>query len=301
MALHSLYGIYLNNLRWHQIQNLYNEYVPQGKAKLKVDRILEIIDLLDELPKDEMIDQYLFTGRTSIKWYRLDGNLNHKIGSIEKQINSKYPTIFENPLDLVLNDKFQPIHAIKMNENSILLTLGISSYRDHTIFKNCQLVSYPSEYFSYAIIRNSTPILEIRSNDVLRVKIGDTLEKELNIGIKGLTEINPITQDQFMEFKSNIPDSKIRKYKGKSIDDNSFHDIFEVTAKPGIDYGGDIDAFEKMREQLEDVSLTISFEYNDSVFAFRISILTGSIYFPTFVSEDAIKYISEIFQTTIWS
>ena len=102
-----------------------------------------------------------------------------------------------------------------------------------------------------------------------------------------------------MNFKDSIPESSIKKYKGKNLDPKSLTELFEFTARHDVDYAQDVVQFEQMRQNTQDLSLTIVFEYDGSTFPFRFNLLTGSLYFPSIVSEDAIDYIFDIYLTTI--
>jgi hypothetical protein len=121
----------------------------------------------------------------------------------------------------------------------------------------------------------------------------------IGLETESLTGAVPLTEEQFLKFKEAIPGSQIKKYKGRSIHPANLTEIFDLTARQNVDYSADITEFERMREDLEDLSLTIVFAYNESTFPLRLNLLTRGIYFPAFVTESAIDYIYDIYSETI--
>jgi hypothetical protein len=298
MSLPKIFGIYFNNLSWHQIGNLYSSVFRNGKAKYKIDRINELIDNLDILPSNEIIEQYLFAGRLSVNWYKLSSSKQNSISSIRKKLDAISPEILAEGNYTKLNDSFSPVHAIDKSPK-FFITLGTGDYRDSITIQDFKLKSSPSEYFCTVIIRNDKKIIEIRSNETQRFQILNTVKNLIGIKTENNDGRTLITENAFMRFKESIPDSQIKKYKGKNLDPESMTELFEFTARQGVDYAQDTEDFVQMRTNSQDLSLTIVFEYNGSTFPFRFNLLTGSLYFPAIVSEDAIDYIFEIYYSTI--
>lgn len=298
MAIEKIYGIYLNNLRWYQIKSLYATYIPEGKSSLKIERINELLKLWEELPNDDLINQYLFAGRVSVSWYRLlPDKPENSINAALTKIVAKYGDISIGARYPKLGDGFELIHILQ-KPGKLFCTFAMNGYRDHTVIESYELKSVPSEYFSTIVIRNSTPVLELRGNDALRGKLIEAITSEVAISLTR-PKVQPISEAEFMAFKNAIPDSSIKKYKGRSINPKVLTEIFEMTAKQGIDYAQDTTKFEEMRQDMQDLSLTIIFDYDGSTFPLRLNLLTRSIYFPAFVSESAIDYIYEIFSRTL--
>lgn len=298
MSLPKIYGIYLNNLSWHQIGDLYLSAFKGGKAKYKIERINEMINKLGKLPDNEIIQQYLFAGRLSVNWYKLLPHKQNSILSIKKKLDSIAPEILLQGNYNKLNDSFSPVHAIE-KQHKLFITLGTGDYRDSITIQDFSLKISPSEYFCTVIIRDDKNIIEIRSNETQRFQILNTVKMLLGIKMENNNGRSLITENAFMNFKESIPDSQIKKYKGKNLDPQSMTELFEFTARQGIDYAQNVDDFVQMRANSQDLSLTIVFEYNGSTFPFRFNLLTGSLYFPAIVSEDAIDYIFEIYYSTI--
>jgi hypothetical protein len=293
MSLPKIFGIYLNNLSWHQVGDLYLSVFKGGKAKYKIDRINDMINKLKVLPDNEMIQQYLFAGRLSVNWYKLLPHKRNSVSSIKKKLDSISPEILSNGNYNELDDNFRPVHAIE-KQHKLFITLGTGDYRDSITIQNFTLQSSPSEYFCTVVIRDDKNIIEIRSNETQRLQILNTAKDLLGIKTENNNGRNLITEDTFMNFKGSIPDSQIKKYKGKNLNPQSITELFEFTARQGVDYAQNVDDFVQMRANSQDLSLTITFEYNGSTFPFRFNLLTGSLYFPAIVSEDAIDYIFEI-------
>lgn len=297
MALSKIYGIYLNNLRWHQIQGLYKEFIPKGKATLKIERIQELLSLWDVLPDSELIDQYLFAGRTSANWYRLTKDSASTISKAKERLAQSLGDL-ASPRYPRLSEGFSIVHAIE-KPGKLYMTLGLANFRDHIIVRDYNLESVPSEYFCFAVLRNSQPTLEIRANENLRGMALQAIIDNLGLQLGANRAYTPLTEEQFMAFKNGIPDSSIKKYKGRSVNPEFLTEIFDLTARQDVDYAADLVQFEHMREQLQDLSLTIVFQHNGSDFPLRLNLITRSIYFPSFVTENAIDYIFEIYERTI--
>lgn len=295
VSIPKIYEIYLNNLSWHQIGNLYRTHIKNGKANYKIDRINDMVKTLDTLPQDDIIKQYLFAGRISVNWYKLTEDKGNQVEEIKKILYSISPNILKDANYVDLHEEFKFIHAIEQ-EDKLFITLGTGEYRDSIAIKDYTLTSYPSEYFCTTIIRKDKNIVEIRANDTVRSQVLSCLMNQLGLNV---LPRDRITETDFLNFKDSIPGASIKKYKGKNLDPESLTDLFEFTAKQNVDYAEDIVQFEQMRQNTQDLSLTITFEYDGSTFPFRFNLLTGSLYFPSIVSEDAIDYVFEIYLTTI--
>jgi len=298
LSLPKIYGVYLNNLSWYQIGNLYNECLKEGRAKYKIERINEMVEKLDKLPEHEIIQQYLFAGRISVNWYKLADKAENSILVIKQRLNAISHDILKKGHYLHLGDDFDFVHAIE-KQNKLFITLGTGNYRDSISIQEYKLVQSPSEYFCTIIIREKNNIIEIRANETLRHHLLKTVVDK--IGVKTVPGFGKkiITEEAFLAFWNAIPGAEIKRYKGKNLDPQSITELLEFTARQGVDYAQNTDEFIRMRENLQDLSLTFIFNYNDSTFPFRFNLLTGSLYFPSIVSEDAIDYIFDIYYKTI--
>jgi hypothetical protein len=295
MSIPRIYGIYLNSLSWHQIGNLYTAYIKNGRSKYKIDRINDMVNEFNELPANDIIYQYLFAGRISVNWYQLNKSTTNQVEEIKKKLNSISPDILKDANYVKLDEGFNFIHAIE-RQNKLFITLGTGDYRDSVAIQNYTLTSYPSEYFCTVVLRKDKNVVEVRANDTIR---GQVLSYLLNQLALSVIPRKIITENEFMNFKDSIPDASIKKYKGKNLDPKSLTDLFEFTARHDVDYAQDTVQFEQMRQNTQDLSLTIVFDYDGSTFPFRFNLLTGSLYFPSIVSEDAIDYIFNIYLATI--
>jgi len=298
LSLPKIYGVYLNNLSWHQISKLYAECFSGGSAKYKIEKINEMIERLDRLPENDIILQYLFAGRISTNWYKLTEERVNRISEIKQKLNDISSDILDQGCYSQLSDEFDFVHAIEKG-NKLFITLGIGNYRDTITINDYKLVQSPSEYFCTIIIREDNNIIEIRANEMLRHKLLNIVIEKL--GIKTIPGFGKplITEDIFMNFYNAIPDAEIKKYKGKDLDPQSRTELLELTAKHGVDYAQNPEEFYQMRENYQDLSLTFIFNFNGSTFPFRFNLLTGSLYFPSIISEDAIDYIFDIYYQTI--
>ncbi len=292
MNIPRIYGVYLNNLSWHQIKNIYKESFKDGSAKYKIDRINEIIQNLDELPKHEIIEEYLFAGRIATNFYKLKDVDSNNISNIIRKLDKISEDIFTGNYYPDLDDNFKIVHAVETKEkDKLFITLALGEYKNSNYIEGYELKTFSSEYCCTAVFRKDTRILEIRANETLRGSVLSVLINELDIKTETDFGKNVITQEEFMNFKKAIPESQIKKYKGKSLNATSLTELFEYTARQDVDYAQHITEFETMREELKDLSLTMIFEFQNSTFPFRLNLLTGSIYFPSIISESAIDYI----------
>ena len=99
MSIPKIFGIYFNNLRFDQIRSLYKKYVGNG-ARNKVDQINELVEHFDELPDEKSINDFLYSGRVSLSWYKLDEIGENSLESLKQHLSGEYPGIFEEPREL---------------------------------------------------------------------------------------------------------------------------------------------------------------------------------------------------------
>ncbi len=293
----NIFGIYLNNLRFDQIQRIYHRAFPKGKAVGKVDRINEMVEKLDNLPDDNVINDFLFAGRSSILWIPLVPPEKYSLDNVVERLRGSSPSSFENPIEPELKDSFRIVHSFR-NNSKLFMTLGIGGYKDHLLVENYRLGKQYSEYFAFAIVRNSIPTLEIRANSALVPRIILALNDELGLGVERSAVTQKITLDEFLTFKKLIPTAQLRKYKGRSIDDNSITEIFEYTARPDIDYADEQEFLDLIMDK-EDESVSFSFEFDGYVYTAKLGLHTRSIFFQSYVSEQAIDYIYQVYRDSI--
>ena len=295
--MEKIWGIYLNNLHYGYINSIYKKIFPKGISKNKVDRINEILKL-DGLPSHEYIDDYLFGGRVSVQWVRLLKDDKNKIKNISDLLKIEPFECYEKPVMPKLNDDLKMVHSFP-RKDKLYMTVGTGSFKNHFSIVDYSLEKSYSEYFAYAvIIEDENDIyLEIHSDNRLVFKIINFLKEKININTDPSGFVPTITMENFLEFKGLLPKSRIRKYKGRSVDDSKITEIFEYTAKQNVDYANETE-FQNMIEDLEDQSLTMAFEYDGSEYTIRIGLLSGSVYFQSYASEDAIDFVFNAFKET---
>lgn len=252
----------------------------------------------DELPKHEIIDNYLFAGRSSLFWIPLEDVEQNKIQNLIDKINQSQNPTFNNPIEPKLDDFFSIVHTFKKTESKLFLTLGIGNFKDNLYIEDYKLGKQYSQYFCYCVFRNSRPTLEIRANNSLVPKIIDTLNRELSLNLQFTNLPKKVTLEEFLTFKSLIPTATLRKYKGRSVDDNSITEIFEYTARQNVDYATE-EEFLNMVIDKEDEAVSFSFEYDGFVYTAKVGLLTRSIFFQSYVSEEAIDYIFGIYRQSL--
>ncbi len=295
--MEKIWGIYLNNLHYGYIHSIYKEIFPKGILKNKVDRINEILKL-DGLPPHDYIKNYLFGGRVSVQWVRLLKDNNNKIETISDALKLEPFECYEKPIMPKLNDELELVHSFPRKEK-LYMTVGTGSFKNHFSIVDYSLEKSNSEYFAYAVIieDDEDSFLEIHSDRRLVLKIIKLLTDKLGLKIDPNGFVPSITMDKFLEFKGLLPKSRIRKYRGRSVDDSKITEIFEYTAKQNVDYANETE-FQNLIEDLEDQNLTIAFEYDGSEYTIRIGLLSGSVYFQSYASEDAIDFVFNAFKET---